>query len=136
MIPADVDLRVAPAAGVARGDGREKWPSIGILLVAQVAAMSVWFASSAAASSVARTAPISRFESSLLTSAVQAGFVVGTLISALLGIPDRFDPRRIFMTAALATAGASAALSFASPGAGLDVLALRCVTGVALAGVY
>ena len=27
------------------------------------------------------------------TSAVQAGFVLGTLASALSGLPDRFDPR-------------------------------------------
>jgi MFS family permease len=115
---------------------RGKWPSIAILLGAQVAAMAVWFASAAAAGAVARATPLSRFDSALLTSAVQAGFVAGTLTSALLGLPDRFDPRRIFMTGALAAATASAVLATLPPGAGAGVLALRFLTGMALAGVY
>lgn len=112
-----------------------KWPSIGVLLFAQVAAMAVWFASAAVASALARSTPLSGFEAALLTSAVQAGFVVGTLASALLGVPDRFDPRRIFMVSALVAAGASAALALLPP-SGLSILALRFLTGAALAGVY
>ena len=113
----------------------QKWPSIGVLLVAQVAAMAVWFASAAAAAALERRTPLTAFEAALLTSAIQAGFVVGTFASALLGLPDRFDPRRIFMVAALAASGASAALA-ALPPVGPRVLALRFLTGVCLAGVY
>lgn len=118
-----------------RGGLRDKWPSIGVLLIAQVAAMAVWFASAAAASSLARSTPLSDFEAALLTSAVQAGFVLGTLASALSGLPDRFDPRRIFMVSALVAAAASAALA-ALPPAGPSILVLRFLTGMALAGVY
>jgi MFS family permease len=112
-----------------------KWPSIAVILFAQVAAMAVWFASAAAASALARSAPLSGFESALLTSAVQAGFVCGTLASALTGLPDRFDPRRIFLISALGAAAASAALALLPP-TGLSILALRFLTGMALAGVY
>jgi MFS family permease len=112
-----------------------KWRSIAIVLFAQVAAMAVWFASAAAASTLARSAPISEFEAALLTSAVQAGFVCGTLISALAGIPDRFDPRRIFLVSSFAAAFASFALVLLPP-TGLGILALRFATGFALAGVY
>lgn len=115
---------------------RAKWPSIAILLGAQVAVMSVWFASAAAAGAVARAAPLSRFHAALLTSAVQAGFVAGTLASALLGVPDRFDPRRTFLAGGIAAAAASALLATLPPGAGPGVLTLRVLTGVALAGVY
>lgn len=118
-----------------RGGLAGKWPSIGVLLLAQVAAMAVWFASAAAASSLARSTPLSDFEAALLTSAVQAGFVVGTLASALTGLADRFDPRRIFMVSALAAAVASAALA-ALPPAGPSILVFRFLTGMALAGVY
>ncbi len=97
--------------------------------------MAVWFASAAAASALARSAPLSGFEAALLTSAVQAGFVCGTLASALLGLPDRFDPRRIFMISALAAAAASAALVMVPP-TGPVILVLRFLTGAALAGVY
>lgn len=131
-------LPEAPAAlpPPAWGGGlKGKWPSIGVILLAQVAAMAVWFASAAAASALARSTPLSGFEAALLTSAVQAGFVVGTLVSALLGLPDRFDPRRIFMVSALAAGLASAAL-VALPPAGPSILGLRFLTGIALAGVY
>lgn len=97
--------------------------------------MAVWFASAAAASALARSAPLSGFEAALLTSAVQAGFVCGTLASALLGLPDRFDPRRIFMISALCAAAASAVLVMVPP-TGLGILGLRFLTGAALAGVY
>ena len=118
-----------------RGGFTGKWPSIAVILFAQVTAMAVWFASAAVASALARSAPLSGFEAAMLTSAVQAGFVCGTLASALLGVPDRFDPRRIFMIAALSAAAASAALAMLSP-TGAGILALRFLTGVALAGVY
>jgi hypothetical protein len=65
------------------GGAAGKWRSIGILLGAQVATMAVWFASAAAAATLARTTPLSRFESALLTSAVQAGSVAGTLVHLL-----------------------------------------------------
>jgi MFS family permease len=126
---------IVPARAAWRGGLAAKWPSIGVVLFAQVTAMAVWFASAAVASALARSAPLSGFETAMLTSAVQAGFVCGTLASALLGVPDRFDPRRIFMIAALSAAAASAALAMLPP-TGPGILALRFLTGLALAGVY
>lgn len=128
-------IHPAPPPPAWGGGLRAKWPSISVILLAQVAAMAVWFASAAAASALARSTPLSGFEAALLTSAVQAGFVLGTLVSALLGLPDRFDPRRIFMISALA-AGVFSAVLAALPPAGPSILALRFLTGVALAGVY
>jgi MFS family permease len=97
--------------------------------------MTVWFASAAAASALARSTPLSGSEAALLTSAVQVGFVLGTLASALLGLPDRFDPRRIFMISAIAAALVSATLA-ALPPTGPSILVMRFLSGVALAGVY
>lgn len=132
---AQADIATPPGHGAWGGGLTGKWPSIAVILLAQVTAMAVWFASAAAASALARTAPLTGFESALLTSAVQAGFVCGTLVSALLGIPDRFDPRRVFMISAMLAAAASAILVFLPP-TGPGILALRFLTGVALAGVY
>ncbi len=64
----------------------------------------------------------------LLTSAVQAGFVAGTLASALLGLADRFDPRRFFAASAL-TAGAATLLLSQLPPTGWAVYGLRFLTG-------
>lgn len=97
--------------------------------------MAVWFASAAAASALARSAPLTGFEAALLTSAVQAGFVSGTLVSAILGLPDRYDPRRLFMVSAFAAGCASGILAVLPPH-GMTILGLRFLTGIALAGVY
>ena len=51
----------------------------------------------------------------LFTSAIQVGFVVGTIISALLGLTDRVEPRRLFMISALAAAGANALILLLDP---------------------
>lgn len=112
-----------------------KWPSLAVILVAQFAAMAVWFASAAAASALARSAPLNGFEAAMLTSAVQAGFVIGTLMSAMLGLPDRYDPRRLFMVSAIA-AGCASGILAALPPHGMTIPGLRFLTGIALAGVY
>ena len=98
--------------------------------------MSLWFSGTAAGPGMLREAvgPLPGFQS-WLTSAVQAGFVLGTLGSALLSLADRFDPRRVFAVATIAGAAANMAMLALPPG-GLADLACRLLTGVALAGVY
>jgi MFS family permease len=70
-----------------------------------------------------------------LTSGVQLGFVAGCLVSAILGLPDRVDPRRLFALCALGGAVANALLLVVDPSTAAAPL-LRFATGVALAGVY
>ena len=112
-----------------------KWRSIVLLLVAELAAMSLWFVSAAILPEMLREAPISEWRQAALSSAVQAGFVFGALISAILGLPDRFDPRRVLATCA-ALAGASNILLIAVEPGGLVSIASRFATGALLAGVY
>lgn len=70
-----------------------------------------------------------------LTSAVQLGFIAGTLLLSLSGLADRFSASRIFATCAIVGACANAA--FAGMGGNLaGALVSRCMTGMALAGVY
>jgi MFS family permease len=78
---------------------------------------------------------LSAFVQSALTSAVQLGFVVGCVVSALLGLPDRVDPRRLFAISAAVGAIANAGLLVIDP-ASWSALALRAVTGISMAGVY
>ena len=112
-----------------------KRASVAIIAICQVAAMALWFSASAVTPALAAEFHLSNFSQAALTSGVQAGFVLGCLASAILGLPDRVDPRRLF--AASATVGALAnalllAVNPASPAAPL----LRVVTGVCMAGVY
>ena len=57
-----------------------KWPSLAALCAAQVLALSLWFSATAIVPSLRETDAIDAFSASLFTSAVQAGFVVGTLV--------------------------------------------------------
>jgi MFS family permease len=112
-----------------------KWPSLAALCGAQVLALSLWFSATAIVPSLRQTAAIDAFSASLFTSAVQAGFVIGTLVSALLGLADRFDPRRLFAVSALVACVANAAILVVPPTSPLMPL-LRFVTGAAMAGIY
>jgi MFS family permease len=112
-----------------------KWSSLAALCGAQVLALSLWFSATAVVPSLRQSTGIDDFSASLFTSAVQGGFVAGTLLSALLGLADRFDPRRLFALSALIACGANALILVVPPTAPLTPL-LRFVTGAAMAGIY
>ena len=57
--------------------------------------MSLWFITAAVLPDLTREMALSPFRQAALSSGVQAGFVVGALISAFLGLADRFDPRQV-----------------------------------------
>src|SRR6185436_6648764 len=70
-----------------------------------------------------------------LTIAVQAGFIAGTLASALFNLPDVFSARRILFVGIVLGAAANGALALWASSLGPG-LALRFATGVCLAGAY
>ena len=109
--------------------------AISLLAACEVAALALWFSASAVVPSIVAEYPLGDVEISLFTSSVQAGFVVGTLISALLGLADRLDSRRFFMVSALIASAANATILFVEPGSVL-VYAARFVTGMCMAGIY
>ncbi len=96
--------------------------------------MTLWFSATAAAPAMAVDFGLSSAGTAWLTMAVQAGFVAGTLASAMLNLPDRINARRLF-AAGCAVGALSNALIPAAGSAGA-VIALRACTGAALACVY
>ena len=112
-----------------------KTASLALLLVSEVAAMSVWFATTASVAAIRQHWTLTPFHEALLTSSVQAGFVAGTCTSALLSLADRFDLRRLF-SASAATAGIANLLIALCEPTSTAVPLLRFVTGVCMAGVY
>ncbi|MCB1506856.1 MAG: MFS transporter [Hyphomicrobiaceae bacterium] len=104
-------------------------------MLAEVAAMSLWFVSAAILPEMVKATQISAFRQAALSSGVQAGFVIGALASAVLGLADRFDPRRVFAICAVLAGLANAALLISPPGSTAAILA-RVATGALLAGVY
>ncbi len=117
------------------GAGPSKYLSVSLLVVAEMAGMSLWFASAAVLPDMAREAAISPDRQALLSSGVQAGFVLGALVSSIGGIADRYDPRRVFAISAILAALVNATLLVLPLGGNLAILA-RFVTGALLAGVY
>ena len=60
---------------------------------------------------------------------------MGCLASAILGLPDRVDPRRLFAASAAVGSLANALLLAIDP-ATIAAPLLRVVTGICMAGVY
>ncbi|MGB9951004.1 MFS transporter (plasmid) [Haloarcula marismortui] len=117
--------------GIADG----KWRALGLVGIAELFAMTLWFSGTAVGPELANAWNLSAAETAWLTNAVQLGFVVGALLSASLTIADVIPPRYLFAGSALAGA-ASTALIAAFVTSGVPAIILRFVTGVTLAGVY
>jgi MFS family permease len=108
---------------------------VGLLAASVLLAMTVWFSASAVVPQLTAEWKLSSGEASWLTMSVQVGFVLGALLSAILNLADRVPAHRLFAASALAAALANAAIPLLDAGPPL-ALALRFLTGFALAGVY
>jgi len=97
--------------------------------------MSVWFSGSAVVPALTREWHLSESAANWLTLSVQLGFVVGTLLSALLNLPDIISSRHLFTLTAIAAALANTAFGLLAADA-LTAITLRFLTGMFLAGVY
>lgn len=107
-----------------------------LLLVSagEVLGMSLWFSATAAAPAIAQEFALTSSMRAWLTIAVQAGFVAGTLLTAVTNAADAINARRLFGYGCLFGAATNAAIALAPGGAG--IVALRFLTGAALAWVY
>jgi MFS family permease len=121
---------IAPAAPVAA-------PArvLPLLVASQLASTSLWFAVNAVMPDLQRSADLPASSLGTLMSAIQLGFIAGTLTFAVLLIADRFSPRWVFALCAVTAALTNAAVAY-SP-LPLEALALlRFATGFLLAGIY
>ncbi len=113
------------------GKGRH----LALLCLAVVLCLSVWFAGTAAVPDLLAAGLVTPGQAGWLTTAVQLGFVAGTLASAILSLADRRDPRLLFLACGLLASGATLAQTLVAP-SGAAALGLRFVAGAAMAGVY
>src|SRR5437763_6911930 len=101
-----------------------------LVSVAEILGMTLWCSATAAAPQIAAEFTLDAGWRAWLTMAVQAGFVAGTLITALTNLADRINPRRLFAAGCMAGAACNAAITDASGIA--MILVLRFGTGAAL----
>ena len=106
-----------------------------VIVVSQFAGTSLWFAGNAVLGDLQRAWGLAPEALGYVTSAVQLGFISGTLVFAFLAVADRYSPRLVFFLCSLA--GAIANIGVLAADAGLaPLLVCRFTTGFFLAGIY
>ena len=106
-----------------------------IIVLAQFCCTSLWFAGNGVITDLALNYSLPPGALGHLTSAVQFGFIIGTLLFAMLTIADRFSPSKVFFASALI--GAIFNLGVLLPANNLlSLILFRFATGFFLAGIY
>ena len=106
-----------------------------IIVFSQFCCTSLWFAGNAVMSDLVFNFNLTATALGHITSAVQFGFIFGTLSFAVLSISDRFSPSRVFFLSAVLAALFNTGVMW--DGNNLStVLILRFMTGFFLAGIY
>ncbi|MEM8938897.1 MAG: MFS transporter [Bacteroidota bacterium] len=105
-----------------------------IIVVAQFLCTSLWFAGNGVLHQLIPLLNISVENLGWMTSAVQFGFIVGTLCYAFLTIADRLDSSSVFLISAFLGAAANIFITLQSNYGG--ILLFRFLTGFFLAGIY
>lgn len=106
-----------------------------VLVLSQFAGVSPWFAVNAVMPDLQRELGWSATAVGALTSSLQFGFILGTLVFALLAVADRFPARRVFLVCALAASACTVA-AWAMVTNHTALLVWRFATGFCLAGIY
>lgn len=105
------------------------------IVLSQFLCTTLWFVGNAVMPDVIAIYGLDPLFFATQTSAVQLGFISGTLLFALLSVADRFSPSRVFFLSAVAAAACNLGL-LVSGNASWSILLLRALTGFFLAGIY
>lgn len=111
------------------------WYLLPVIVISQLTGTAPWFATNAVLYGLIRDLQLEASAVGYLTSAVQLGFILGTLSFAFLLIADRFSPVRVFLFCAIMGALTNASIIFLEGGL-FQLLLLRFLTGIALSGIY
>jgi len=105
------------------------------IVIAQFACTSLWFAGNAVMSDIIREFHLKSSALAYLTSSVQFGFILGTIIFAVFTITDRYAPAKVFLVCAIIGGIANAGI-FLGIEKLYQLILLRFFTGFFLAGIY
>ncbi|MEI8073209.1 MAG: MFS transporter [Bacteroidota bacterium] len=106
-----------------------------IIVSAQFLCTSLWFAGNAINTDMARELQLDQHFLAHLTSAIQFGFIIGTLGFAIFTISDRFSPSIVFFCSAMLAGFFNLGLCLNNITA-TQILLFRFLTGFFLAGIY
>lgn len=106
-----------------------------VIVFAQFCCTSLWFAGNGVMNDLVLDFDLPLTSLGHLTSAVQFGFITGTLLFAFLSLADRFAPSKVFFLCALFGAGFNLGVIMEG-NSFYSLLLLRFFTGFSLAGIY
>ena len=105
-----------------------------LIVIAQFFGTSLWFAGNAVAPEISQILQEPEILATI-TSVVQLGFILGTLLLAIFSIPDRFSPSKVFLVSSILAACFNL-LIVILPMQLTEVLVCRFMVGFFLAGIY
>lgn len=106
-----------------------------IIVIAQFFCTSLWFAGNSIITEIANELHLQQSFLGHITSAIQFGFIAGTLLFAIFTISDRFSPSKVFFASAILAALFNLGISLENINA-TQILIFRFLTGFFLAGIY
>ncbi|RUR34583.1 MFS transporter [Vreelandella nanhaiensis] len=106
-----------------------------VIVIAQLFGTSLWFSVNGIGPALQAAVGLSEGDLGLLTIAVQAGFISGTLLIATTGLADRMRASHLFAISAVLGAFINAAFIGLAENITLAAAA-RFATGLCLAGIY
>ena len=115
-------------------EDKGRWRFLALICAATLMSLTTWFSATAVLPVLVERWALGTSAAAWLTNGVQAGFVSGALLSAFLGLGDRW-PHGLMMAGAAGLACIANLLLLLEPGIAMAIGA-RILTGVALAGVY
>jgi MFS family permease len=114
---------------------RPRLAPVATIAIAQLFGTSLWFSANSAGDDLRKAWGIGPADIGILTSAVQLGFILATLMFALTGLADRYRPSKIFAVCALLGAAFNAGFAWLSTGVASGAV-FRFLVGICLAGIY
>ncbi len=112
-----------------------KWFVLIIMSISELMVMSLWFSASVVASDLAPLWGIHGLGTLIITMMVQFGFVVGSLISASIGLADRVNPRFLFSISAFSSGAFNLLFVLMYQHFMVEII-LMFLTGIMMAGIY
>jgi MFS family permease len=105
------------------------------IVVSQFFCTSLWFAGNSIISDITNALHLEPQFLAHLTSAIQFGFITGTLVFALFTISDRFSPSLVFFISSILAGLFNLGISITNIHP-TEILLFRFLTGFFLAGIY
>jgi len=105
------------------------------IVISQFCCTTLWFASNGVMPNLIANFNLTEAALGTITISVQFGFIIGTLLFAILNIADRFSPAKVFLICAIIGAIFNAGLIW-DDNTLESILIFRFLTGFFLAGIY